>query len=711
MTPNDTEERILEENEVKETIVDAGTQDNALQNGSATDLDNSILENLEDQMPENTQLAQIEEEARALKLEAEAAATAALNAKANVLAMRLKAEEDARKRAEAEAKIARQKAEAEAEALRIKAEKAERIRLEKEAEATRLKDEEEARIRAQEEAERLQVEAQAEALRLKAEEADRARLEAEAFALKLKNEDNEARARILAEAKAKEIASANNKVEQMFDSFVSLNDAQAKQIKGGVVIDDESRRYRSTLVTKSTTAAWWTSPESLEPRDQTTEDEKAQIRKKEWLYKQLEQAESALDSTLIKKKGEVKPRGLEPIESVWWNSRGKGKKKPIAVNSARTRRWYFNVYDQENDIDMRSLDISNQEETSIPERQQRKISSISGRNWLVHTEESEEEEEKVVAEDEKRTDGKSKMDDQKVTQSVDADAMSVSSTGVQSVESAIDVLKHGIVGTITALDKGGAKSENAVSFKNPAPVIPLRELFKNSDEILKKHTKRRKAVEPNLVEPKPQIKELIEGLKSDTVARRSNACGTLKLMASQKKNVMMLGKTEGLLDALLLVSKQSPEGADSPAIATYRHRALTTIALLCQAKENRREICENRDLLDTLFSIMKNDNGEALLHSCSAIAALAKTEENREILVDQDGLIEELANTLIALKDVSLESKGHGPISPTQSRVSNTQKIASSARLNACAALLHLSKQCVVSVSFLMSDFNIINII
>jgi len=97
---------------------------------------------------------------------------------------------------------------------------------------------------------------------------------------------------------------------------------------------------------------------------------------------------------------------------------------------------------------------------------------------------------------------------------------------------------------------------------------------------------------------------------------------------------------------------------------------------------------------------MKNTDGEERLHSCSAIAALAKTEENRDALADKDGLLEELAKLLATLKETGLESiagsKEEAPVS--KPRMAADKKIATSTRLNACAALLHLSKQCTVSV-------------
>jgi hypothetical protein len=73
------------------------------------------------------------------------------------------------------------------------------------------------------------------------------------------------------------------------------------------------------------------------------------------------------------------------------------------------------------------------------------------------------------------------------------------------------------------------------------------------------------------------------------------------------------------------------------------------------------------------------------------------------MLAEKDGLIEELAKLLASLKESGLESlTDEERASMNMARVAAEKKIATSTRLNACAALLHLSKQCTVSVRILI---------
>ena len=673
LTDVELEEAGAYKDEEQEKVINIDMDDAETLSKPVINTEDDDTEEAQDEKSEENEFSLIEKEVRSSAMEAEmaaVAAVAAVNAKLTVEKIIHQSEEEARARAEARVEAQRLRAEAQSEALRVRLEGAERGRLEKEAEALKLANEEEARICADEGA-----------LRRKAEE------EAKAYSEK----------DVLEETK---IADANEKVQQMFNNFTIVDDAHSEKIKGRVVIDDELKRHRSTLISKSTTSAWWTNPDSIRKKRDASEGETALLRKGTWFYEQLQQAEAIVDSTnCIKNNNEYK-KSTELIgeTKIWWDPRGRTKKTPTRVNSARTRRWFFDAHEQENEIDITTLAVTNEEETGFFQSQKRKVTNISGRNWLVESDKeeiSEETEEKIVGE-EQQVDKENKQP----TESIEADAATIASNGI-SIDSNMSVLKQRISGTIRALDIGRSSSENSVSFKNPAPIVVPREPLQNGDEILKKHTKRRKALDFKQVELTPQIKDLIEGLKSDSIPRRSNACGTLKLMASQKKNTTMLGKTSGLIDALLFVAKETPGGADAEkdAILTSRHRALTTIALLCQPKENRRGLCENEQLITHLVETIKNGDGEARLHSCSSIAALAKTEENRDILAEQD-LIEELAELLTSLREKPHESKGERMevVGVPQSKTTTSQKIPASTRLNACAALLHLSKQCVVSV-------------
>eukprot|EP00979_Chaetoceros_neogracilis_P009936 scaffold2305_cov216-Chaetoceros_neogracile.AAC.5 len=596
---------------------------------------------------------------------------------------------------------------ADEEELGFNEEEEKRLRFEAK-EARRLNGEEEQHLRFEaEEAFRLEEEEQerrrfdaAETLRLKVEEEERLRFEAEEEAARIKAVE----AAKIEKAEITRIATA------MFDNFAAAaaGEKLADVYAGSGRVTDETNRHKSIIIHKGS-STWWSSDEIKECSDNGNEDGQVDSTpsiaaiKSKWYLDQLQQSEVSLHmNARIPSSDQTKKRSIGQHDNIWWSI-------PDQSNDLKNhdsklyRKWYFDATKQENEIDMISFDVRQQKDYTLPSQtQKRKLTSITTRSWFVESDGKD----KMLSslEDDTPTSGDSNvvLDSNGKLQPVGIarpEAVAVSSDAPQSIEAAISVLKSGITEAIYALDDGNTFSDSPVTFKNPVPTISTCEPAK-SDDILKKHTTRRKAIEVEYATPQPQVQDLMEALKSDSASRRSNASGTLKLMASQKKNVAMLGSTLGLMDSLLYVSKIEAKGSDAESIILTKNRALTAIALICQGKENRRAICEHDGLLDLLFDSLKNTDGEERLHSCSAIAALAKTEENRDILADKDGLIGVLVKLLATLKETGLggtaDSEGKVPASKT--KMTAARKIASSTRLNACAALLHLSKQCTVSV-------------
>ena len=675
------------------------------------------------------------EEEERLRLEAEETARLQALEEEHLL---VEAEEEERLRLEAEEtarlevlKQERLQIEAEEEAAKLKVLEEERLRIEAEV-AARLKVEEEerlhleaeetARLQALEE-ERIRIEAEKEAVRLKAEEEERLGIEAEQEAERIKEEEaylllkqveEEAarlqaaeEARVLAEIEEKAqsaLSDAEGKVNAMFLNFAATDDKLTNSLAGHVHISDEINRYKSTVVQKSS-LPWWLSNETGESVvEESDEADVAAKIKAKWFMQQLQQSEAALLERPRTSAGQTKQRSnTQQSRDIWWHTPEQSEKlsKP---DSRIARAWYFDAADQENDIDMSTFDVSKQEDCNLPTTQRRKVTNITTRSWFVESDSKEKVlsgVEEVKPSSDISIAGSTIKGEQQPVEIFIPESIAILSDAPQSVESAITVLKSGIAQAIYALDNGNTYSDTPVTFKNPVPTIASHEL-PNSDEILKKHTKRRKAFESKYITPKPQIRDLLEAVNSDSASRRSNASGTLKLMASQKKNVAMLGSSLGLLDSLVRLAKIEAIGADYEAILVSRNRALISIALICQGKENRRAICEHSDLINFLSDTIKSNDHEGRLHSCSAFAALAKTEENRDILAEKDGLIEELAKLLASLKESGFETlTDEERASMNMARVAAEKKIAASTRLNVCAALLHLSKQCTVSVRIL----------
>jgi hypothetical protein len=394
----------------------------------------------------------------------------------------------------------------------------------------------------------------------------------------------------------------------------------------------------------------------------------------------------------IKKAGSEQQQ-YSTSQKFWWPVPEELSPPP---NSNKNWKWYFEALESEQKVGI--SDEENITQDSILPIERHKTTSIAHRSWRI----SSDGKDKILEELEDRqsiTSLESIKENNEPEQSVKATEMSSSieqgPPNCNSVELAVAKLKIDVVESMNALKKTKG-SEIHVSFKNPVLSIVARQPV-DSERILMKNTKRSTVYEQSYNTPKPQLRDLIEGIRSDSASRRSNASGTLKIMASQKQNVEMLGSADGLLDALLFAAELDCEGYDAEANRVTKNRALTTLALLCQGQENRRLICGHKNLIPVLFNILKSDDKEGRLHACSCFAALAKTEENRDILADKEGLISEIAEILLTLKEDMIphkkEDRNELESIPTLGRV------ALSTRLNACAAVLHLSKQCNISVS------------
>ena len=270
----------------------------------------------------------------------------------------------------------------------------------------------------------------------------------------------------------------------------------------------------------------------------------------------------------------------------------------------------------------------------------------------------------------------------------------------------------------TSIDQEDSKTSDRppVTFRDPQPVGLEKPVRRSYDEILEEYSLKKEKFDPRFTEPKPQLQELIEAAKGSQVSRRSNACGTLKVLASQKQNVIPLARSAGLLEVLVFVAGESLYGAEIESALSARIRATTTLAILAQPKENRRLLCEQPRLLEILVKVINEDIGEARLQACIIMAALAKTEENRYTMAEVEdiftvlskvvrGQIDEKGQLIVTEKIPPKESDDHSQ----ESGASIEDKFAT-ARLNCCAALLHLSKQCSVTVSTSMSLFNFIEI-
>jgi len=252
-------------------------------------------------------------------------------------------------------------------------------------------------------------------------------------------------------------------------------------------------------------------------------------------------------------------------------------------------------------------------------------------------------------------------------------------------------------------------------------------------------------------EPKGDLKRLLIAALDTSVSRRSNACGALKVISKQEKNKIVLVTTKGFLDALVFVatndvSTDEPDGVKEDA----RARAISCIYNVSFVKRNRLPICIHPGLLKCLVKTISEASGEARMEASGTLVQLAKNPMCREHMVQEADLLSTLGSILkggINSEETTMNvlSEGYTEDAPSscysemssvlseehipfpkksqrsprsqQSTASNLQAKSSISirkqrsdmhdqcqnlsRLNACAALVHLSKQCSILVSIL----------
>jgi hypothetical protein len=333
-----------------------------------------------------------------------------------------------------------------------------------------------------------------------------------------------------------------------------------------------------------------------------------------------------------------------------------------------------------------------------------------------------------------------------------ASGVGLDTTASNSEEAALRAL---IINTAEAdpAEKSDAQdkfSASQVQFRYPYPVPPKVPKPRPASEIIKDYSLGTPERVVRWVQPKPELEELLLAVKGDSMPRRSNACGALKvLLARQPKNVFALVRTVGFLEALVFAC--SEDVISSPEMETAliaRSRAATTIMKVSEPKENRVLVTTEPGLPECLVKVVMEDTGEARAHACAALAMLAKTPANRELMVDVKDLVNVLAQVVNGAINLTLgpavqeekKEEAQGPFgfgsssftsagedscdgmeamstgasssaSPPVSTVNfrpdsirkhkdgKQEEYTMQSKHHACATLMHLSKHCPISVS------------
>lgn len=175
------------------------------------------------------------------------------------------------------------------------------------------------------------------------------------------------------------------------------------------------------------------------------------------------------------------------------------------------------------------------------------------------------------------------------------------------------------------------RQHRQVVFRHPYPLPPPPILPRPDATIISENDVPPKALSYKISEPDSDLLALIHAATDESLVRRSNACGALKVLASKDNNRAKMCRTRGLLEALLTASKD--DAVDSDALDA-RTRAVTTLLYLSEPKDNRLLVCRHLHMLEILVKVIDEDTGEARLRACCCLATLAKTPQNRSLICD-----------------------------------------------------------------------------
>ena len=159
----------------------------------------------------------------------------------------------------------------------------------------------------------------------------------------------------------------------------------------------------------------------------------------------------------------------------------------------------------------------------------------------------------------------------------------------------------------------------------------------------------------------PAIEKLLLAARGDSLPRRSNACGALKVLCQQKKNQLALVRTEGFLDSIVFAVSAYIPNIDTEIALDARGRAVSTLLSVAEQKYNRKLVLVHPGVAECLLKVIEDDQGEARVQACAVIAVLAKTPANREYLANVNRLLDVLALVLLgAIDDEDHESSIEG---------------------------------------------------
>jgi len=238
-----------------------------------------------------------------------------------------------------------------------------------------------------------------------------------------------------------------------------------------------------------------------------------------------------------------------------------------------------------------------------------------------------------------------------------------------------------------------------------------------------------------LSKPKKDLKELLEATIGMSIQRRSNACGALKVLSTQEKNQLTLLRTHGFMDAVVYAIGDNYSTEDAEAGVFAKTRAVNVVLNISKKKSNRYHILMHPGLGDSLVKVMTEDKRDTRELACATLATLAKSQPCREPMSKVENLVDVLAiimkgdepssfhnvrkifsddpkidysgddeMTRVISESFSEASSASSHSSCTQDTNKGDPEMRTRTRMNACAALLHLSKECTISQALCASN-------
>lgn len=182
--------------------------------------------------------------------------------------------------------------------------------------------------------------------------------------------------------------------------------------------------------------------------------------------------------------------------------------------------------------------------------------------------------------------------------------------------------------------------------------------------------KKLEEIKTTMVNPSKTLADLLtniatpedpEDVDRGFMVRRKNACGAIKVLTVDARNRRTMCWTVGVLPALTSVLDDTgTEGltAAYPDVHTRREyvearkRAVASLLNLCTLKENRIPIFHSPGLLQAIVKVINDDKEESRQGCCAIVAFLAKTQENRLLMVQVQGLVDALNNVIKPMDSV-----------------------------------------------------------